>query len=74
VCARLGSEVADHAVSGGSWAVSVGHGEGIFEGARGALSEALDGARVRFPAALANLPAELRAMLGAVAEEAIPPD
>jgi hypothetical protein len=48
--------------------VLVGHGEGVFEGAAGVLSETLDGARIRLPLALANLPAELRAMLGALVE------
>jgi hypothetical protein len=44
-----------------------GHGEGIFEGASGALADCLDGARVRFPRALAfNLPSELRVMAPAV--------
>jgi hypothetical protein len=44
-----------------------GHGEGIFDDATGALWECLDGARARFPRALAfNLPSELRVMLPAV--------
>jgi hypothetical protein len=43
-----------------------GHGEGVFDGAAAALSDALGGARRRFPRALANLPAELRAILGAL--------
>jgi hypothetical protein len=44
-----------------------GHGWGIFEDAPGALADALEGAPRRFPRALvANLPRELRAMLGAL--------
>ncbi|MFC7132599.1 MULTISPECIES: hypothetical protein [Salinibaculum] len=44
-----------------------GHGTGIFEGAPGALTDAVGGARARFPRALVwNLSGELRAMLGAV--------
>jgi len=38
----------------------------VFEDAAAALSDALSGARRRFPRALANLPAELRAILGAL--------
>jgi hypothetical protein len=44
-----------------------GHGAGVFRDATGALTDALDGARRRFPRALvSNLPRELRAMLGAL--------
>jgi hypothetical protein len=44
-----------------------GHGTGVFEAATAALWDCLDGARVRFPRALAcTLPAELRVMLPAV--------
>ena len=49
--------------------VLVGHGPGVFEGAAGALDDALDGARRRFPRALlANGIAQLRAFGGAVLE------
>ena len=44
-----------------------GHGEGVFEGAAGALDEALDGARVRFPRALVrNLGTNLRLFAAAM--------
>ena len=44
-----------------------GHGTGVFANATAALRDSLDGARVRFPRALAcNLPSELRVMLPAV--------
>jgi len=43
-----------------------GHGEGVFADAADALRDSLTGARRRFPRALANLPAELRAILGAL--------
>jgi hypothetical protein len=46
--------------------VLFGHGEGVFEDAAGALSASLTGARRRFPRALSNAPAELRAILGAL--------
>lgn len=49
--------------------ILVGHGRGVFEDAERALSDALAGARRRFPRALAeNGPAQVRAFLGAVCE------
>ncbi|WP_227353605.1 hypothetical protein [Haladaptatus salinisoli] len=47
--------------------ILVGHGEGVFEGASAALSDALAGARRRFPRALLESGgAQLRALVGAV--------
>lgn len=44
-----------------------GHGEGVHEAATDVLAASFDGARRRFLRALvANLPGELRAMLGAL--------
>jgi hypothetical protein len=49
--------------------ILVGHGTGVFEQAPAALSDALDGARRRFPRTLVrNGPTQLRAFLGAVRE------
>lgn len=48
--------------------VVVGHGEGVHADAAAALAETFTGARRRFPRALANLPRELRSMLGAVVD------
>jgi hypothetical protein len=49
--------------------ILVGHGTEVFEQAPAALSDALDGARRRFPRALVrNGPTHLRAFLGAVRE------
>lgn len=49
--------------------ILVGHGTGVFERADRVLSDALDGARRRFPRALAeNGPTQIRAFLGAVSE------
>lgn len=47
--------------------ILVGHGEGVFEGAAAALSDALAGARRRFPRGLLESGgAQLRALVGAV--------
>lgn len=47
--------------------IVLGHGEGIFEDAPGALADAIGNARRRFPRALrSQFPADVRALVGAV--------